>query len=78
MALASRADDGVMTVEDLAEHRCDWVDPISIEYRGYHLHEIPPNGQGIARSSRSASCATTTSPRCRWTPPTACTSSSRR
>jgi gamma-glutamyltranspeptidase/glutathione hydrolase len=48
IALASRADDGVMTVEDLAEHRCDWVDPISVEYRGYHLHEMPPNGQGIA------------------------------
>jgi gamma-glutamyltranspeptidase/glutathione hydrolase len=48
IALASRADDGVMTVDDLAAHRCDWVDPISVEYRGYHLHEIPPNGQGIA------------------------------
>jgi gamma-glutamyltranspeptidase/glutathione hydrolase len=48
IALASRSDDGAMTLEDLAEHKCDWVDPISIEYRGYHLHEIPPNGQGIA------------------------------
>src|SRR6185503_16746901 len=36
------------TQEDLAAHRCDWVEPISIEYRGYHLHEMPPNGQGIA------------------------------
>ena len=48
IALASHADDGAMTMEDLAAHRCDWVDPISVEYRGYHLHEIPPNGQGIA------------------------------
>ncbi len=48
IALASRSDDGAMTMEDLAAHRCDWVDPISVEYRGYHLHEIPPNGQGIA------------------------------
>src|SRR6185295_4468299 len=48
IALASQADDGAMTAEDLASHRCDWVDPISIEYRGYHLHEMPPNGQGIA------------------------------
>jgi gamma-glutamyltranspeptidase/glutathione hydrolase len=48
IALASRSDDGAMTVEDLGAHRCDWVDPISIEYRGYELHEIPPNGQGIA------------------------------
>ena len=48
IALASRSDDGAMTQEDLAAHRCDWVDPIAIEYRGYELHEIPPNGQGIA------------------------------
>jgi gamma-glutamyltranspeptidase/glutathione hydrolase len=48
IALASHADDGAMTAEDLANHRSDWVDPISVEYRGYHLHQIPPNGQGIA------------------------------
>jgi len=48
IALASRSDEGAMTEEDLAAHRADWLDPISIEYRGYHLHEMPPNGQGIA------------------------------
>jgi gamma-glutamyltranspeptidase / glutathione hydrolase len=48
IALASRAADAAMTEEDLAAHKCDWVDPISVEYRGYRLHEIPPNGQGIA------------------------------
>ena len=48
IALASQSDDGAMTMEDLAAHRADWVEPISIEYRGYHLHEMPPNGQGIA------------------------------
>ncbi len=47
IALASRSDDGAHTVEDFAAHRCDWVEPLSIEYRGYRLHEIPPNGQGI-------------------------------
>lgn len=40
---------GVLTKQDLAEHECDWVEPISMNYRdGYALHEIPPNGQGIA------------------------------
>jgi gamma-glutamyltranspeptidase/glutathione hydrolase len=38
---------GLMTTEDLAAHRPDWIDTISIDYRGYQLHEIPPNGQGI-------------------------------
>ena len=51
IALASRSDEGAMTAEDLAAHKCDWVDPISVEYRGYELHEIPPNGQGIAALS---------------------------
>lgn len=39
---------GAMSLEDLAEHRPDWVEPISIEWFGYRVHEIPPNGQGIA------------------------------
>jgi gamma-glutamyltranspeptidase / glutathione hydrolase len=37
-----------MTLEDLAAHSNDWVEPIGIDYRGYRLMEIPPNGQGIA------------------------------
>jgi gamma-glutamyltranspeptidase/glutathione hydrolase len=48
IALASQSDDGAMTMEDLAAHRADWIEPISVEYRGYHLHQMPPNGQGIA------------------------------
>lgn len=33
---------------DLAAHRTHWVDPISLAFKGVHVHEIPPNGQGIA------------------------------
>jgi gamma-glutamyltranspeptidase/glutathione hydrolase len=44
----SRKHGGAMTLDDLAAHRNDWVEPIGIDYRGYTLHEIPPNGQGIA------------------------------
>ena len=39
---------GALTLEDLAAHNNDWVEPIGIDYRGYTLHQIPPNGQGIA------------------------------
>jgi gamma-glutamyltranspeptidase/glutathione hydrolase len=37
-----------MTMADLAAHTVDWVEPLAQDYRGYTLHEIPPNGQGIA------------------------------
>ena len=37
-----------LTRDDLAAHANEWVDPIGIDYRGFRLHEIPPNGQGIA------------------------------
>ncbi len=39
---------GYLTVEDLAEHKSDWVDPVSTNYRGYDVWELPPNGQGIS------------------------------
>ncbi|HMN97193.1 MAG TPA: gamma-glutamyltransferase family protein [Phycisphaerales bacterium] len=48
IAAASAADGAHLTIEDLGSHRAEWVEPISIAYRGVRLHEIPPNGQGIA------------------------------
>ncbi len=44
----AEATGGLLTRRDLAEHQADWVRPISIDYRGWTLHEIPPNGQGLA------------------------------
>ena len=43
-----RANGGAHTLEDFRQYRPDWVTPISKNYRGYTLHEIPPNGQGIS------------------------------
>ncbi|ORW96498.1 gamma-glutamyltransferase [Mycobacterium sp. IEC1808] len=43
----SSANGGVMRASDLAAHRADWVGTIDAGYRGYTVHEIPPNGQGI-------------------------------
>ena len=38
---------GAMRASDMAAHKSDWVDTLTMDYRGYTLHEIPPNGQGI-------------------------------
>ncbi|CAM3036021.1 gamma-glutamyltransferase family protein [Paenibacillus sediminis] len=43
----SRASGGFLTKEDLAAYQPDWVKPISVNYRGYDVWEIPPNGQGL-------------------------------
>jgi gamma-glutamyltranspeptidase/glutathione hydrolase len=48
MAAHARKHGGALTVADLAQHKADWVEPLAQDYRGYTLHEIPPNGQGIA------------------------------
>ena len=38
---------GYLSYEDLASHTSEWMDPVSTEYRGYDIWELPPNGQGI-------------------------------
>ena len=39
---------GYLSAEDLADHRGEWVEPVSVNYRGYDVWEMPPNSQGIA------------------------------
>jgi gamma-glutamyltranspeptidase/glutathione hydrolase len=43
----SEANDGLFSLDDFAEHRTDWIKPVSSDYRGYRVFELPPNGQGI-------------------------------
>ena len=44
----SQANGGSHTLKDFADYQPEWVKPLSKNYRGHTLHEIPPNGQGIA------------------------------
>ena len=44
----AKRDGGKISMADLDQHQCDWVDLISQSYHGHELHEIPPNGQGLA------------------------------
>jgi gamma-glutamyltranspeptidase/glutathione hydrolase len=39
---------GFLSYDDMAAHESEWVDPVSTNYRGYDLWELPPNSQGIA------------------------------
>ena len=39
---------GFLSAKDFAAHKSEWVEPVSINYRGYDVWELPPNGQGIA------------------------------
>jgi len=44
----SRRIGGLLALRDLDEHTSSWVEPVSTNYRGYSVWELPPNGQGIA------------------------------
>src|ERR671917_1966965 len=48
LANAAQEAGGYLSEEDLASHESTWVEPISTEYRGVRIYEIPPPGQGIA------------------------------
>jgi gamma-glutamyltranspeptidase / glutathione hydrolase len=43
-----KANGGFLSYEDLAAHRSDWITPVSTNYRGFDVWELPPPGQGIA------------------------------
>ncbi len=43
-----QANGGFLSYEDMASHQGEWVEPVSTNYRGYDVWELPPNGQGIA------------------------------
>jgi gamma-glutamyltranspeptidase/glutathione hydrolase len=44
----SKSNGGFFSLKDFADHKSLWVDPVSTNYRGYDVWELPPNGQGIA------------------------------
>ncbi|MDW8358238.1 gamma-glutamyltransferase family protein [Thermus sp.] len=48
LARFSEATGGLLTLEDLKAHTPEWVEPLSLEYKGLTVHELPPNGQGVA------------------------------
>jgi gamma-glutamyltranspeptidase/glutathione hydrolase len=43
-----KAQGGFLSFQDLSSHTSEWVEPVSANYRGYDVWELPPNGQGIA------------------------------
>lgn len=43
-----KAEGGFLSYDDLASHQSEWIEPVSVNYRGYDVWELPPSGQGIA------------------------------
>jgi gamma-glutamyltranspeptidase / glutathione hydrolase len=48
IAAFSEKNGGYLALKDFEDHRSNWVEPVSTNYRGYDVWELPPNGQGIA------------------------------
>lgn len=48
IAIYMKENGGFLSYEDMAAHTSEWVEPLSTNYRGYDVWELPPNGQGIA------------------------------
>ncbi|MBI4595967.1 MAG: gamma-glutamyltransferase family protein [Candidatus Tectomicrobia bacterium] len=44
----ARATGGLLSEKDLVSHQADWVEPLSTNYHGFGIYELPPNGQGLA------------------------------
>lgn len=42
-----REEGGLLIMDDFADHRGEWVDPITTRYRGYDVYQVPPNSQGF-------------------------------
>ena len=48
IAAFMKSQGGFLTYDDMARHHSEWIEPVSTNYRGYDVWELPPNGQGIA------------------------------
>ena len=48
IAAQAQAQGGCLTLQDLSRHSSTWVEPIQIDFQDWQVHEIPPNGQGLA------------------------------
>ncbi len=69
---------GTMTADDLASYSAEWVDPVSIDYRGWKVYELPPTATASPRWRCSRSCSSSRPrPTARWAQPN-CTPASKR